>query len=116
MNVTLKKVESKYLKEDLPNLEIGDFVKLGLKIIEGKKERIQNFQGIVLAIKGNGINKNITVRKISFGVGVEKTIPLHSPGLASVKIEKKSKVRRSKLYYLRKRVGKSATRLKPRNA
>ena len=114
MNAMIKKVESEYMKSEIPEIEVGDFVELGLKIIEGEKERIQNFQGIVISLKGNGLNRNVTVRKISFGVGVEKTVPLHSPRLASIRIEKKSKVRRAKIYYLRTRVGKSATRLKPR--
>ena len=114
MNVLLKKVESDYLKENVANIEVGDSVKVGIKITEGAKERIQKFDGIVISIKGNGLNKNITVRKISFGIGVEKTILLHSPRVASVEIEKKAKVRRAKLYFLRDRKGRQATKLKGR--
>ncbi len=114
MNALLKKIESDYLKEEIENVEVGDSVKVGVKIIEGSKERIQKFDGIVISIKGNGLNKNITVRKISFGIGVEKTIPLHSPRVASIEIVKKAKVRRAKLYFLRDREGRQATKLKSR--
>ena len=114
MNALLKKIESDYLKEEIENVEVGDSVKVGVKIIEGSKERIQKFDGIVISIKGDGLNKNITVRKISFGIGVEKTIPLHSPRVASIEIVKKAKVRRAKLYFLRDREGRQATKLKSR--
>lgn len=114
MNALLRRVESDYLKEEIPDVEVGDTVRAGLKIIEGSKERIQNFDGIVISIKGDKLNKNVTIRKISFSIGVEKTVPLHSPRLASIKIEKKARVRRAKLYFLRKRQGKRATRLKER--
>ena len=116
MNTLLKKVEADYINEKAEgaNIEVGDTVKLGIKIKEGNKERIQNFDGIVISIKGDGLNKNVTVRKISFGIGVEKVVPLYSPSLNSVKIEKKAKVRRAKLYFLRGRQGKKATKLKSR--
>lgn len=107
----LKTVESKYYKET-PEINVGDTVELSLKIKEGNKERTQIFKGIVLAIKGTGLSKNIVVRKISYGVGVEKIIPLHSPELTNIKIVKKGSVRRSKLYYMRERVGKKAMKVK----
>ncbi len=107
----LKKVESKYYK-DLPEINVGDTVELHLKIKEGSKERTQVFKGIVLSIKGVGLSKNIVVRKISYGIGVEKIIPLHSPELEKLKVVKKGSSRRSKLYYMRKRVGKKAMKVK----
>ena len=107
----LKKVENKYYK-DLPKVNVGDTVELRLKIKEGSKERTQIFKGIVLSIRGAGLSKNIVVRKISYGIGVEKIIPLHSPELESIKIVKKGSPRRSKLYYMRERVGKKAMKVK----
>jgi len=107
----LKKIEEKYYK-DIPEINVGDTVELSLKIKEGSKERSQIFKGIVLSIKGVGLSKNIVVRKISYGVGVEKIVPLHSPELENIKIVKKGSVRRSKLYYMRERVGKKAMKIK----
>jgi len=111
----LEEFEKQYAKpeEELPQCEIGDTVKVHHRIIEGDKERIQVFQGTVIADKGGGIHRSITVRKLSFSVGVEKTFPLHSPRVAKVEVVRKAVVRRAKLYYLRDRVGKSA-RLKDR--
>ncbi len=106
----LKKVEEKYYKER-PEVGVGDTVELSLKIKEGNKERLQVFKGIILSIKGSGVNKNLTIRKISYGVGVEKIIPLHSPTLEKINVIKKAKVRRSKLYYMRERVGKKAMKV-----
>ena len=106
----LKKVEEKYYKER-PEVEVGDTVELYLKIKEGNKQRIQVFKGLVIAIKGVGLNRNLVVRKISYGIGVEKIVPLHSPTLEKIKIVKKGKVRRSKLYYMRERVGKKAMKV-----
>ena len=83
-------------------------------MVEGRKERIQAFEGVVIGLKGEGINRNVTIRKVSFGVGVEKTIPLHSPQLANLIIERRSKVRRAKLYYLRNKKSKKATQLRMR--
>jgi len=91
-----------------PDVGIGDTVKLNLKIKEANKERIQVFEGIVIAMSGSGLNRTITVRKISYGVGVERIVPLYSPTLESIKIIKKGNVKRSKLYYLRSKVGKKA--------
>lgn len=107
----LKKVESKYYK-DLPKVNVGDTVELHLNIKEGSKERIQIFKGIVLSIRGSGLSKNIVVRKISYGIGVEKIVPLHSPELEKLKVVKKGSSRRSKLYYMRERVGKKAMKVK----
>jgi large subunit ribosomal protein L19 len=111
----LEDFEKQYAKkpEDVPQCEIGDTVKVHHRIIEGDKERIQIFQGTVIADTGGGIHRSIIVRKVSFSVGVEKTFPLHSPRVAKIEIVRKSVVRRAKLYYLRDRVGKSA-RLKDR--
>ena len=110
----MKRVEAEYRKENIPPVEIGDLVKAGIRVIEGRKERIQVFEGVVIGLKGEGINLNVTIRKVSFGIGVEKTIPLHSPQLASLTIERKSKVRRAKLYYLRNQKGRKATQLRMR--
>ncbi len=111
MNVEmLKKIDKKYSKKR-PDVRIGDNVKLHMKIQEGSKERVQVFEGIVIAIRGAGINKNIVVRKISSGVGVEKIVPLHLPTLEKIEVVKRGKVRRSKLYYIRERVGKRAMKV-----
>lgn len=96
------------LKTDLPVLEIGDTVKVHAKIKEGNRERIQIFEGILIAMKHSGVNKTITIRRLSYGVGVEKTFPMHSPNIEKFEVVKHGKVRRAKLYYLRGRVGKSA--------
>jgi large subunit ribosomal protein L19 len=88
--------------------EIGDSVKISFKIMEGKKERIQIFEGYVIAVKGKGLNKTFKVRKVSYGVGVERTYPIYSPNITKIEVIKKGKIRRAKLYYLRKRSGKSA--------
>jgi len=97
------------LNKDIPNFRSGDTVSIGVKVIEGEKSRVQQFEGIVIAISaGKGTSKTFTVRKISNGVGVERIFPFHSPNIDSVKVLKKGKVRRAKLYYLRDRIGKSA--------
>ena len=104
----IKTIEKEQLRTDLPKLEIGDFVKVSLKIIEGTRERIQVFEGTVIAIKGSSIKETFTVRKISNGVGVERILPVHSPKIDSIIVVRKGKVRRAKLYYLRDRIGKAA--------
>lgn len=114
MNVKIiSQVEEKSLKADLPELRIGDTVRLGFKVIDRKDVRIQNFEGILIRMSGSGLRKTLTVRKIGAnGVGVERIVPLHSPALDSVKvISSEGKVRRARLYYLRDRVGKAATNL-----
>ena len=104
----IQEIEQKYMKKDLPEFDVGDTVKVYAKIIEGDKERIQGFEGIVIKKEGSGIKKNFTVRKIVDGVGVERIFPLHSPKLERVEVTKKGKVRRAKLYYLRRAKGKRA--------
>ena len=103
------------LKTDLPQFQSGDTVSVGVKVIEGTRSRVQTFEGVVIAISaGGGINKTFTVRKISNGVGVERIFPFHSPNLETIKVVKRGKVRRAKLYYLRNLKGKAA-RIKERN-
>ncbi len=111
----IEKFEKDYTKKgkDVPQFEIGDLVKVHHKIVEGGKERTQVFQGVVIARKGGGINETFTVRKVSFGIGVEKVYPVHSPRVDKVQVVRHSKVRRAKLYYMRALSGKSA-RLKER--
>jgi len=111
----IKQFEKDYMKKgkQVPQFDIGDMVKVHHKIVEGGKERTQVFQGVVIARKGSGLNEMFTVRKVSFGVGVEKTYPLHAPRVEKVTVVRHSKVRRAKLYYMRKLSGKSA-RLKER--
>jgi len=108
---TIRNVESDFLKQNLPLLRIGDNVKIGVKIIEGEKERVQFYEGTILAKKNSSINTTITVRKILQGIGVERIFLIHSPKIDSIKVLNSSKVRRSKLYYLRNLKGK-ASRLK----
>lgn len=97
----IDKVTKKFIRQDLPEFRVGDTVRIGVKIKEGKRERIQAFEGIVIAIKGSGISKTFTVRSTSSGVGVERTFPMHSPIIESIKVVRKGRVRRAKLYYLR---------------
>ncbi len=104
----IKALEQEQLKNDLPKLEIGDYVKVHLKVKEGNRERIQVFEGTVIALKGEGVKETFTVRRISYGVGVERILPVHSPKIDKVEVIRKGKVRRAKLYYLRDRVGKAA--------
>jgi len=106
----IKRIEQENSKKR-PDVRVGDYVKLYIKITEGKKERIQQFKGIVIAVRGSGLNKNIVVRKISYGVGVEKIVPLYSPVLDKVEIVKRGSVRKSKLFYLRNRVGRKAMKI-----
>ena len=104
----VKVLAEQQIKSDLPELKVGDTVKVHQKIKEGNRERIQVFEGTLIAIKHSGINKSVTVRRISYGVGVEKTFPVHSPNIAKFEVLRNGKVRRAKLYYLRGRVGKAA--------
>lgn len=104
----IKQIESEQLKQEITKFNVGDSVKVSLKVIEGKRERIQIFEGLVLKKQNGGLNANFTVRKISSGVGVEKTLPLHSPLIEKIEVVRKGKVRRAKLTYIRDRVGKSA--------
>ncbi len=104
----IKAVEQTQMRESYPNVEIGDLVKLHLRITEGNRERIQVFEGTVIARKGQGLSETITVRRTSYGVGIERLVPIHSPKLERIEVVRKGRVRRAKLYYLRDRVGKRA--------
>jgi large subunit ribosomal protein L19 len=110
---TIQALENAFLKQDLPSIRIGDNVKIGVKIIEGNKERVQFYEGTILAKKNSSINTTITVRKILQGIGIERVFLIHSPKIDSITVLNSSKVRRSKLYYLRNLRGK-ASRLKQR--
>ena len=109
----IKEFENEQLKKELPEIYVGDTVKVGVKITEGNKERVQPYEGVVIAKRHGGLNQTITVRRIFQGIGVERVFMLHSPQVASLKVERRGKVRRAKLFYLRDRVGK-ATRVKQR--
>ncbi|KEF42656.1 MAG: 50S ribosomal protein L19 [Cyanobium sp. CACIAM 14] len=109
----IEEFEAAQLKSDLPEIYVGDTVKVGVRIREGNKERVQPYEGVVIAKRHGGLNQTITVRRIFQGIGVERVFLLHSPQVASVKVERRGKVRRAKLFYLRDRVGK-ATRVKQR--
>ena len=101
-------IEKEGMRTDLPDFRVGDSVKVYVKVVEGNKERLQAFDGIVIARRNGSIRETFTVRKISYGVGVERTFPLHSPKIDHIEIVRKGKVRRAKLYYLRGRTGKAA--------
>ncbi len=111
----IKDIENDQIKKDLPEINSGDSVKVNVKVSEGNRERIQTFEGVVISINGVGLSKTITVRKLSFGVGVERIFPIHAPIVDSIDLIRKGKVRRSKLYYLRDRIGKSAKIKEDRN-
>ncbi len=104
----IKAIEQEQLRSDLPVVSIGDYVKVHLKVKEGTRERIQIFEGTVIAKKGAGLKETFTVRRVSYGVGVERILPVHSPKIDKIEIVRKGKIRRAKLYYLRDRVGKAA--------
>lgn len=107
MNI-IDQIEQEGMKKDLPAIAIGDQVKVNVKVKEGEKERIQTYEGTVIARKNGGIRETIVVRRVTFGVGVERTFPLHSPKIDSIQVVRHGKVRRAKLYYLRSRTGKAA--------
>ncbi|MBO5925999.1 MAG: 50S ribosomal protein L19 [Clostridia bacterium] len=107
MNI-IEQISLENVKTEVPKFNVGDTVKVSFKVIEGTRERIQAYEGIVIAKRGGGISETFTVRRISFGVGVERTFPLHSPKVTEVKVVKKGAVRRAKLYYLRNLTGKAA--------
>lgn len=112
MNQIIQDIEStQYRKEELPDLDIGDTVKVFVKIKEGGKERTQGYEGVIIKRKGSGISASVTVRRVFQGIGIERVFPLHSPRVERIKVLRKGRVRRSKLYYLRERTGK-ATRIK----
>ena len=104
----LKAFSDEQMKPEIPKFEIGDLVRVHNKVKEGQRERIQIFEGTVIGKRGGGIDETFVIRRMSYGVGVEKTYPLHSPNVADVEVVRRGKVRRAKLYYLRKRVGKGA--------
>ena len=108
MSDIIKELEKEQLRTDLPELEIGDQVRVFVKVVEGTHERLQNFEGIVIKMEGGGIRKSFTVRRISYGVGVERTFPYHSPRIGRIEVVRHGVVRRAKLYSLRERSGKAA--------
>ena len=107
MNI-IDQIEQEGMKKDLPAIAIGDQVKVNVKVKEGEKERIQTYEGVVIARKNGGIRETIVVRRVTFGIGVERTFPLHSPKIDSIQVVRHGKVRHAKLYYLRSRTGKAA--------
>ncbi|PIE98457.1 MAG: 50S ribosomal protein L19 [Treponema sp.] len=109
----IRKIEAQQKVEDLTNFRVGDTVKVLFKIIEGTRERIQAYEGLVICFKNQGLSRTFTVRKNSYGVGVERVFPLHSPRIAGIEVVRPGKVRRAKLYYIRDKVGKAA-RIKTR--
>jgi len=108
MNDIIRALQAEQLRNDLPNLEIGDTVRVYVKIKEGNRERIHMFEGTIIRKKHGGISETFTVRRVSYGVGVERTFPVHSPMIDKIEVVRKGKVRRAKLYYLRDRVGKAS--------
>ena len=108
----IKDLEQNYVRTDLPEIHPGDTVRVYFKIKEGEKSRVQPFEGIVIAIKNGGVSKTFTVRKISFGVGVERIFPYNSPLIEKIEVKQRGRVRRAKLYYIRGKVGKAA-KIKP---
>ena len=104
----LKLIAEESVKKELPDFSIGDTVRVDVNIREGERERIQAFEGTVIARKGSGVAETFTVRRVAYGVGVERVFPLHSPNVKTIKVIRKGRVRRAKLYYLRDRVGKAA--------
>ena len=105
---TVDQIESAYLRDDVPDFSPGDTVRVNVRVVEGGRERVQIFEGVVIARNGGGARASFTVRKLSFGVGVERIFPLHAPIIHSIEVVRRGDVRRAKLYYLRDRVGKSA--------
>ncbi len=104
----IKTIEDQYLKKEVPKFNIGDTVKVSVKVKEGNRERIQQFEGTVIQKRGGGVNKTFTVRRLSYGVGVERTFLIHSPKIEGVQVVRRGRVRRARLYYLRDRIGKAA--------
>ena len=104
----VESIEQEYLKKEVPQFNVGDTVKVFVKVVEGDKERLQAYEGVVIAKRNGSIRETFTVRRISYGIGVERTFPLHSPRIDRIEVVRKGKVNRAKLYYLRERTGKSA--------
>ncbi len=112
----INKIEKEQMKDEVADFNVGDTVKVHTRVVEGGKERIQIFAGIVIAKRGSGVNEAFTVRKISYGEGVERVFPVHTPRIAKIEVTNRGKVRRAKLHYLRDRVGKKATSVKSRES
>jgi len=112
MNEKIKLVEAAQVRADIPEIHPGDTLKVHVKVVEGDKERLQLFQGILINIRGIGMSKTMTIRKISHGVGVERILPINSPIIEKIEVIKRGKVRRAKLFYMRKRTGKAAMKIK----
>lgn len=108
MHPIIREVTKEQLRNDIPNFKSGDTVRVHVKVVEGQRERIQVFEGVVIQRRGGGISETFTVRKVSYGVGVERTFPLHSPRIDKIEVVRRGKVRRAKLFYLRKLRGKAA--------
>ena len=108
MNEIIRSIEEAQLRKDIPSFNVGDTVKVQVKVVEGTRERLQAFEGVVIARRNGSCRETFTVRRTSYGVGVERTFPLHSPRVDSITVTRKGKVRRAKLYYLRERSGKAA--------
>src|SRR5690606_33886614 len=108
MHPLVREVTKEQLRNDIPDFKAGDTVRVHVKVIEGQRERIQVFEGVVIQRRGGGISETFSVRKVSYGVGVERTFPLHSPRIAKIEVVRRGKVRRAKLFYLRKLRGKAA--------
>ena len=115
MSKIIETIEKSQLKENIPVFNIGDTIKVYYKVIEGKKERIQSFEGVVMKMQNGGIRKTFTVRKVVGGIGVEKTYMMHSPKITDIKVMRQGKVRRSKLFYLRERLGSKASKIKAKD-
>ena len=112
----LDKIESEQYRKDDPSFNVGDTVRVHTKVVEGDKERIQIFTGVVIGQRGHGLNETFTVRRISYGEGVERVFPIHSPRIDKIEVERQGQVRRAKLTYLRKRIGRGATLVKEKVA
>ena len=117
----MKLVESEYLKKDLPAFNVGDTVKIMVRILEADKVRLHPFEGVVIAKRGSGVKENFTVRRVSYGEGIERVFPVHSPSIERIEVIRSGKVKRAKLYYLRGKIGKRATKIdsgetKPRSS
>lgn len=112
----LDKIESEQYRKDKVDFQVGDTVRVHTKVVEGDKERIQVFTGVIIGMRGHGLNQNFTVRRISYGEGVERVFPTHSPRIEKIEVERRGSVRRAKLTYLRDRIGKGATMVKERRA
>ena len=108
MNKIVEAIEKEYMKQEVPQFEVGDTVKVYVKVVEGTRERLQAFEGIVIAKKNGGVRETFTVRRVSFGIGIERTFQLHSPRVDKIELVRHGKVRRAKLYYLRNLSGKAA--------